>query len=968
MKSLSLIATSLLMPWALFPVVHTLQYTEELSKTQLESILNGMSVSDKINHMAQIDFSMLFTNDKIDFEKIKYYFGELGIGSLLIVPYKQEYLTASAYRSIMLAIQNATKTYNRPPVIAGIDSVHGANYINGATIFPQPINIACTWDENNAKSVASFGAKETLAAGIPWMFSPIVGLGIYPSWSRMYETFGEDPYLVGIFARAMVEGIQQSGVAACAKHFVGYSAPRDGHDRSPSWIPTRHLYQYFVRPWREVIGHGNVLTIMESYTEYDGVPNVANRNSLVTLLRQDLGFDGVLITDYQEIENLIGFHKVALDYDEAVKMTLMEGSVDMNMIPFNVDGWSNSVKHNFEDAAIHDVVRKRIDDSVLRILQLKNNLGMFHTDLKEDDLEIGKVGSKGRRDVALDIARESIVLTKNDDGTLPLHNSNHKKLKVHVTGPTCDSLGYQSGGWTIAWQGASDYFFEYGQTVLGAATHQSQWDVTSSCGVNIMGDSCDGDNQDIANEQRLGADYIIVCIGEENYTEKPGDIRDLNLPQGQRDFVKQLKNESQAKIIVIYFGGRPRLLDDIVDSADSILIAFLPGPDAGQAVVEIITGEQNPSGRLPITYPKYQDGGGIPYWHTVSDQCTESNNPHEPLPHWIYSQCEVQWPFGYGLSYTSFKYTNLELDSKTMTYSLPWSDNGKSSSNSIKVSINVQNTGSRPSFETIMLFLFVESRHVTPEYKQLIGYKRRKIDPGQTITQQFEVTTDMLRYVGPHDEKHDILQMGQKFRLGIGPTTDCRTMQANELCTEMLTLEFNGQGIYEPSCEAACILLENNGCLAMHKLSGSECYSICRSSHSPNDIISLGWGWNYLNCIETILLTKSRSNERKCYDVDNMCRNVFASKPTLDNEEEEGISIQDQSRTRPPLTPFKEDTKLAKYNIDTVVMSILAGVVGTLIIVYPFYRNVIYSFDAKKGKDEIAFSPISRNEVELEII
>lgn len=484
-----------------------------------------MSVSDKIHHMAQIDFSLLFTNDKIDHEKIEYYFGKLGIGSLLIVPYKQEYLTASSYRSIMLAIQNVTQIYNRPPVLAGIDSVHGANYINGAILFPQQINIASTWEEGNARSMASFGARETLAAGIPWMFSPIVGLGMEPSWSRMYETFGEDPYLVGVFARAVVEGIQQRGVAACGKHFVGYSAPRNGHDRSPSWVPTRHLYQYFVRPWRQVIDDGNVFAVMESYTEYDGVPNVAYGNSLVKLLRQDLGFEGVVITDYQEIENLIGFHKVALDYDEAVKMTLLEGSVDMSMIPFNVEGWSNSMNHNWNDASIQNVVTKRMDDSVMRILQLKNKLGMFHKDLKdneEEKEEIGKIGSKGRRAVALDIARESIVLTKNEGGTLPLHNSNRKKSKVHVTGPTCDSLSYQSGGWTIAWQGAtSDNFFQHGQTVLGAALGQSQWDVTSSCGVDILGDVCDGqENRDIVSQQRLGADYIVVCIGEENYTGK----------------------------------------------------------------------------------------------------------------------------------------------------------------------------------------------------------------------------------------------------------------------------------------------------------------------------------------------------------------------------------------------------------------------------------------------------------------
>lgn len=427
--------------------------------------------------------------------------------------------------------------------------------------------------------------------------------------------------------------------------------------------------------------------------------------------------------------------------------------------------------------------------------------------------------------------------------------------------------------------------------------------------------------------------------------------------------MKQLKNESNAKIIVVYFGGRPRLLGEVVDNADSILMAFLPGPDAGQAVVEIITGDQNPSGRLPITYPKYQDGGGIPYWHTVSDQCTESNNPHEPLPHWIYTPCEVQWPFGYGLSYTSFQYTNLQVDAKTLSYSLPWSHDGKNSRNSIKVSIDVHNTGSRQSFETIMFFLFVENRHVTPEYKQLLGYKRRKIDPGQTITQEFDVTTNMLRHVGPHDDTHDILQMGQKFRVGVGATTDCRRMEANGLCTEMLTLEFNdkSQDIYDPSCEAACVLLETNGCLTIHKLSANDCYSMCHSSHSPTDTVSLGWGWNYVNCIETILLDKTRSNDSKCYDVDNMCRNVFAS-TTTSSDHEEGTSIMDKSKTRP------DDTTYTKSSAETVLMAILAGFVGALIIVYPFYRNAKgKSSNKTKDRDQIAFSPISRNEMNMEL-
>ena len=311
---------------------------------QIESIMSSMSLHQKINQMAQIDFSLIFTDSNVDQGKLEHYFGRESIGSLLLVPVQKNSFDASFYRDVMERIQNVTKAYNLPPVIAGIDSVHGANYVKGAIIFPQQINIASTFNPMHAKYAGKIAARDSLAGGINWVFSPILGLGIQPLWARMFETFGEDPHVVGQFATKMVEGIQEnSRSAACAKHFVGYSAPRDGHDRSPSWIPVRHLYQYFVRPWRDVIQNARPLTIMESYSEYDGVPNAANRNSLQTLLRQDLGFDGVLVTDYHEVENLFEFHHVAANNNEAVKMTLLEGSVDISMLPFNTDRWMNGV-------------------------------------------------------------------------------------------------------------------------------------------------------------------------------------------------------------------------------------------------------------------------------------------------------------------------------------------------------------------------------------------------------------------------------------------------------------------------------------------------------------------------------------------------------------------------------------------------------------------------------------------------
>jgi len=491
-------------------------------ESRIESILASMTLQQKINQMAQIDISLILKDNAIDEQKIEYYFGQLEIGSLLITPVEQKYLNASFYRSVMLAVQNQASV----PVIAGIDSVHGANYIREAILFPQPINMASTWNSTYAKIAGSITARDTQSAGINWLFSPIVGLGIQPFWSRMYETFGEDPHLVGEFAANMVEGIQENKKsAACAKHFVGYSAPRNGHDRSPSWIPVRHLYQYFVRPWRKVIekDKGGPLTVMESYTEYDGVPNVANRNSLQTLLRQDLGFAGVVVTDYAEIENLIGFHKVAADINEAVRLTLMESSVDMSMIPFNTAGWMEGVMasaSDSDDASMRHAIEKRIDRSVLRILRLKEQLSMFDMAAIAEYSDIIQLGSTEDRQAALNMARDSIVLTKNDEEVLPiLSPSNGNNVKVHVTGPTANSLRYQTGGWTIEWQGPpNDDLFQYGHTVLNAAESTNQWDVTSSCGVNIMGDPCDDVDDSIVSNQRAEADYIIVCVGEENYT------------------------------------------------------------------------------------------------------------------------------------------------------------------------------------------------------------------------------------------------------------------------------------------------------------------------------------------------------------------------------------------------------------------------------------------------------------------
>ncbi len=942
----------------------------------LDSMVSHLALKTRINQMAQIDFSLLFTDGNIDKDKIEQYFGVEGIGSVLIVPVDGKYFDASFYSSVMNHIQDVAKKYKLPPVIAGVDSVHGANYIKNAIFFPQQINIASTFNTEHARYAGQVAANDTLAAGINWIFSPILGLGIQPLWARMYETFGEDPHLVGKMASQMVQGIQESGrVAACAKHFVGYSAPRTGHDRAPSWIPVRQLYQYFLRPWREVIENANPLTIMESYTEYDGVPIVSNRDALQTLLRQDLGFDGVLVTDYHEIENLFEFHKVAEDNDEAVQLAFQDGSVDMSMIPFNTKGWMSAVLAgvNGKNAV---KAKANISRAVKRILAFKEKLfDEVHSNDTFDYLE--NIGDTSVRKAAMDIAVESIILAENNDKTLPiLSDPNENKIKVHVTGPTSDSLKYQTGGWSIEWQGGkSDDDFTYGKTVLDAAKDIDTWDVTSSCGVNIMGDPCDGEDVSTSNKQRGEADYIIVCIGEENYTgkyctetisfssncvlfltitfiikEKPGDIRDLNLAEGQRDYVDSLKEVTNAKIIVVYFGGRPRLLGDVVDVADAIMIAFLPGPDAGEAALSLITGKENFSGKFPITYPKFQDMGGVPYWHAVSDQCTGPEDGNDPLPHYWYKKCDVEWSFGHGKSYTTFDYSNVKTDSTELYHSITWDDQKIESS--VTISANVKNTGDRKGTETVMFFVFIENRHVTPEYKLLLHFEKVELDPGEEKSIEHLVTPSALKHIGPNDDKHDILQMGEKFRIGVGPHADCRS-DNKEFCSDLITLEMSGSEDYDPACQKACSLLKDQQCLE-DLLSIQECYETCLSSESPTNVDEHGWGWSYVNCIESIFLDRRRKNYSKCEAARSLCRDVLSDFATEKPVVSEGPVLTDDT----PYPYFASFISIVSILCLIVVISI-----PTRFLCVYIYNWINDTNRAEVDKTSIEFTSVSQNEV-----
>mmetsp|Transcript_26394 Transcript_26394/g.39994 ORF Transcript_26394/g.39994 Transcript_26394/m.39994 type:complete len:951 (-) Transcript_26394:77-2929(-) len=861
--------------------------TSQGKDVNLDDIIHGMTFLQKTNAMAQIHIALILKDDdesQIDLNKVDYFFGQLGIGSLLIVPVGANYFSAEQYRDIVLAVQNVTDHYGLPPVLATMDSIHGANYIKNATLFPQALNLAATFEPKYAHQAGYYAARDSAAAGIPWIYSPTLGLGVNPYWSRIVETYGEDPLLVSDMATAAVQGIQIEGddfrAAATAKHFIGYSASQDGHDRSPAWIPERHLFQYFMRPWQKVLRESKPMAVMEGYNEYDGVPMIVSKRNLKDLLRVRLGFDGVLVSDYEEVNHGLQFHKVVKSLDEAIELLLTETSVDVNMIPMDTKGWMHGVEYagkNKTSRVTPTQVEQRLNDSVRRIFKLKQNLGLFDGPMTQGRPLIDKVGDDDSREASKLITYESIILAKNNNSALPIPKTT-TRLKVHITGPTRDSMQSQSGGWTIQWQGGGAQF-GYGSGMLKSVMNRKdEWDVMDSCGVDFVGKPCDGKNSDFMRKQQAKADYIFVCLGEHSYTEKPGDVTDLQLRQGQIDFVSELREVNpSAKIVVIFFGGRPRLLGTIPQVADAIILGFLAGPDAADAVVDLMAGDANFVGRLPISYPKHGDLGGVPYWKAVTDQCT-TVDPSLPLPFFGFIPCEVEWPFGHGLSYSNFDYDAIKSDKKSLVYGLPWTSPKKE--DGITYSVKVTNTGDMAGIETVMFFLFVENRHVTPEMKQLVHYERIHLEPGESAVSKFVLTEKNLQHIGPYDESHDVVQIGSSFRVGVGAHTMCRVSLSevdekrvlSPLCSDSATLELSAKvAEYNPSCLQACQLLDSAHCLHQYPTAG-HCYEACRTDPLSYDAgEDFGWGWDYVNCIEPILLDQNRN----CQDIDLLCRNVF---------------------------------------------------------------------------------------------
>lgn len=714
---------------------------------RVADLLSRMTLEEKIGQMTQVTIQVVSKTrgeeeqkHELDPAKLNEAIVKYQVGSILNVwdvAHSIDYWHEVVTRIQDIATQ---KTRLKIPVLYGIDAIHGANYTLGATIFPQSLAMAATWNPELVRKIAEITAVEVRASGIPWNFNPVLDIGRQPLWPRLFETFGEDVYLAKTLGAEYVKGNQGDDlanperIAACAKHYLGYSFPRTGKDRTPAWISDIDLREYFLPTFKAAVDAG-VATLMVNSSEINGIPVHSSYYLLTTLLRDELGFKGVVVSDWQDINNLYLRERVAADPKEAVKMAVMAG-IDMSMVPYD---------YSFYEALLTlvkagEVPENRIDEAVSRILRLKFDLGLFENPYP-NKLLAAKFATPQSAALNLQAACEAITLLKNDKKTLPLA----KNLKVFVTGPTADKLSVLNSGWTITWQGNAESLYPKDKPTILRAIQQKigAGNVSYAAGVDFDKEI------DISAAVNMAkkANVAVVCIGEPAYCETPGNIDDLTMTASQLKLVEAIKTAG-VPVVLVLAEGRPRIINRIVDKTDAIIMAYLPGMEGGAAVADILFGDVNPSGKLPISYPKFPNC--LMNYDYKYSEVSDVN------------QYNIQFPFGFGLSYTVFKYSDLNL-SKTVI--------GKGEK--VTVSVRVQNVGSVAGKETVQLYLSDLVASITPSVRKLKGFSKVALQPGESKTVTFVIGPDEMsfisrdakRVVEPGEFEVAVADMKTKFRL-----------------------------------------------------------------------------------------------------------------------------------------------------------------------------------------------------------
>ena len=706
-------------------------------EAQVEQTLKKLTLEEKIGQMMELVTDLFGANDKngvfyIDEHKTDSIFSRYKIGSILNAPNTCA-PTAKQWEKYIEQIQKISMKRIGIPCVFGLDQNHGSTYTQDGTLFPQNINIAATFNREIARHSAEATAYETRAVSVPWTYSPTVDLGRDARWPRIWENFGEDCYLTSEMGKAMVYGFQgedpnnidQYHIATSMKHFMGYSVPWTGKDRTPAYISPANLREKHFAPFLAGLQAG-ALTVMVNSASVNGMPMHANKEILTGWLKEETGWDGVLITDWADINNLYTREMVAKDKKDALRIAINAG-IDMIMEPYSCDACGYLIELVKEGK----IPMSRIDDACRRVLRMKYRLDLFKNPTQKLK-NYPKFGGEEFAKLALEGATESMVLLKNERNILPLQ---HGK-KILLTGPNANQMRCLDGGWSYTWQGhRTDEFAGKYNTIYEAFCNEyGKENVILNQGVtyNEKGKYWEENEPQIlgAVAAAKDADVIVACIGENSYTETPGNLTDLWLSENQRNLVKALAQTGKPVILVLN-EGRPRLIADIEPLAQGIIDILIPGNMGGDALVNLVSGKSNFSGKMPYTYPK-EINSLANYDFKKSEEVGTMEGAYD-----YNAKITQQWGFGYGLSYTSYQYSNLKVSKSDFRHG-----------DIIKVSVDVKNTGKVAGKESILLFSSDLVASMVPDGRRLRAFDKVELQPGETKTVIFELKADDLAFVG----------------------------------------------------------------------------------------------------------------------------------------------------------------------------------------------------------------------------
>ena len=716
-------------------------------EAKVEQVLKGMTLKEKAGQMVQLSILVLEddTHEALDPAKLDKIIGEYKVGSILNVLHDAAHSRENT-AAMLQQIQDKSMELIGIPCIYGLDMIHGASYLTDGSFYPQEINLAATFNREYARQMGHAMAYETRAAQCAWVFSPVMDLGRDCRWSRLWESYGEDPYLQAEMAREETIALQGEDpnhidlehVAVSIKHFMGYGVPVTGKDRTPAIIAENDLREKFFRPFKECFRAG-ALTAMVNSASINGIPTHANATLLTGWVKEQLNWDGMLVTDWADIDNLYKRDHVAADKKEAVALGINAG-IDMIMDPYDPECVNDIV----ELAQSGEIPMSRIDDAVRRVLRLKVRLGLFDEPVWEHDYP--DFASEEFAKQSYNAAVESEVLLKNE-GILPLKGSE----RILVCGPNANSLRAMNGGWSYTWQGMADVFAPQYNTILEALLNRfgsvayepgvaydenwGQWALDSDAGIAR------------AAAAAKKADVVICCVGENSYCETPGNMDDLNLSANQKELVRAVAASGKPVILVLN-EGRPRIIGDIEPLAKAVVDIMLPSNYGGDALAALLAGDENFSGRLPFTYSKH-----INSLHTYDYKVQENVETMEGSYNYD-AIMDVQWPFGFGLSYTTFAYSNMRVSASDFK-----------AGDVLEVSIDVTNTGEREGKEAVLLYSSDLVASIIPDVKRLRGFEKISLAPGETKTVVLQLPANDLAFVGADGKWR--LEKGD-FRLACG--------------------------------------------------------------------------------------------------------------------------------------------------------------------------------------------------------